>query len=147
MKPLSNDLRRRIIDRIQTNEESQPEIAEHFAVSLSFVEKLWFRFRSTGKFEALPHAGGRERSLKDEESFLRQQVAEQPDVTLVELAERIAAQTGKPRVSATTLSQELRRLNLPRKKRSFTPVNGKLSAFKSDEPNIKRRWRRKLLGS
>lgn len=28
MKPISNDLRRRIIDRIQDNEESQPEIAE-----------------------------------------------------------------------------------------------------------------------
>lgn len=27
MKPIFNDLRRRIIDRIQENEESQPEIA------------------------------------------------------------------------------------------------------------------------
>lgn len=28
MKPISEDLRRRIIDRIQENEESQPDIAE-----------------------------------------------------------------------------------------------------------------------
>lgn len=116
MKPFSNDLRHRIIDRIQTNEESQPEIAEHFAVSLSFVEKLWSRFRSTGKFAALPHAGGRARSLKQDEDLIRQQIAEQPDATLEELAQKIAAQTGKSRVSATTISQELCRLNLPQKR-------------------------------
>jgi len=28
MKPISNDLRRRIIEAIQENEETQPEIAE-----------------------------------------------------------------------------------------------------------------------
>lgn len=117
MKPYSDDLRRRIIDRIQTNEESQLEIAAHFAVSLSFVEKLWCRFRSTGKFAALPHAGGRERALKDNEGLIRQQIDQQPDQTLVELAQKIAAQTNQPPVSATTISQELRRLNLPRKKR------------------------------
>jgi transposase len=117
MKPYSNDLRRRIIDRLQANEESQPEIAEHFAVSLSFVEKLWSRFRSTGKFAALPHAGGRARALKMEESLIRREIAAQPDTTLVELAEKVALESGKARVSATTMSQELRRLNLPRKKR------------------------------
>jgi transposase len=41
MQPISNDLRRRIIEAIQENEESQPEIAERFSASLSFVEKLW----------------------------------------------------------------------------------------------------------
>ncbi|MGI8641857.1 MAG: hypothetical protein ACR2MG_18155 [Pyrinomonadaceae bacterium] len=37
MKPFSNDLRRRIIEAIQGNEESQPEIAGRFSVSLSFL--------------------------------------------------------------------------------------------------------------
>ncbi len=117
MKPLSNDLRRRIIEAVQENEESQPEIAERFSVSLSAVEKLWHRFRLTGKFEALPHAGGRARLLKDDEALIRIEVAHQPDVTLVELVEKLARTTGKPAVSLMTMSDQLRRWQLPRKKR------------------------------
>lgn len=117
MKPISNDLRRRIIDRIQENEQSQPDIAEQFSVSLSFLEKLWHRFRATGSYEALPHAGGRQRALKENEALIRQAVAEQPDLTLEELATRVSAETNKPQVSGRTISEELRRLQLPRKKR------------------------------
>lgn len=117
MKAYSNDLRRRIIDRIQENRESQPEIAEQFAVSLSFVEKLWSRFRSTGKFEVLPHGGGNPRILQNQELLIRSLVAQQSDRTLAELVEQVAARTGQPKASLETMSAELRRLNLPRKKR------------------------------
>ena len=117
MKPISNDLRRRIIETIQENEESQPEIAERFSVSLSFVEKLWHRFRSTGSYAALPHTGGRERLLKADEELLRAEVAAQVDITLAELAEKVAQVKNQPPVSLMTMSVELRRLGLPRKKR------------------------------
>lgn len=117
MKPYSNDLRRRIIERIQKNEESQPEIAELFNVSLSFVEKLWHRFRTTGSYQALPHGGGRERLLSGDEQLIRSEVRQQPDITLGELVERVAFQTGKAKVSLETMSDELQRLDLRRKKR------------------------------
>lgn len=117
MKPISTDLRRRIIDRLQENEESQPEIAEHFSVSLSFVEKLWRRFRETGAYEALPHGGGRQRALKEDEALIRQAIAAQPDLTLEELVTHVAAETNQPRVSGRTMSEQLRRLRLPRTKR------------------------------
>ena len=123
MKPISNDLRRRIIEAIQENEESQPEIAERFAVSLSFVEKLWHRFRVTGSYEPLPHAGGRARLLKDDEELIRAEVKAQADITLAELTEKIATATGKAAVSQMTMSEELRRLNLPRKKSWFMLVS------------------------
>lgn len=116
MKPISNDLRLRIIKAIQENEESQPEIAERFAVSLSFVEKLWHRFRLTGQYEAKAHGGGRQRLLKQNEELIRSEVKAQADITLAELAEKVAAATGTEPVSLMTMSLELRRLNLPRKK-------------------------------
>jgi putative transposase len=116
MKPISNDLRLRIIEAIQKNEDSQPEIAERFSVSLSFVEKLWHRFRTTGSYQAQPHAGGRERLLKDDEPLIRSEVAAQPDITLAELCETVALKTGKVEVSVMTMSAELKRLRLPRKK-------------------------------
>lgn len=117
MKPISNDLRRRIIEAIQENEESQPEIAERFSVALSTLEKLWHRFRATGKFEALPAGGGRRRLLQDSEDLIRAAVAAQPDITLAELSEQAAQATNQPPVSLMTMSLELRRLRLPRKKR------------------------------
>ena len=87
MKAYSSDLRRRIIGAIQDNEETQPEIAERFSVGLSFVEKLWRPFREIGSYEALPHSGGRERLLKNDEALSRRKVAERPDITLLELAQ------------------------------------------------------------
>ena len=114
MRAYSNDIRRRIIERIQGKKKSQREIAESFSVSLSFIEKLWQRFRTTGSFEAKPHAGGCERLLKDYEALIRAEVKAQSDITLAELAEKVAM--SGPRVSLMTMSDELRRLKLPRKK-------------------------------
>jgi len=117
MKPISNDLRRRIVEAIQENEESQSEIAERFSVALSTVEKLWHRFRTTGSYEPLPHSGGRTRLLETEEEVIRAAVAAQPDITLAELTTQVALQKSQPPVSLMTMSGELRRLGLPRKKR------------------------------
>src|SRR3712207_5982694 len=107
MKPISDDLRLRIIQAIQENEETQPEIAERFSVSLSTVEKLWCRFRLTGSYLPKPHAGGRERLLQNDEELIRQEIRRQPDITLAELREKVSAETGKEPVSLMTISEEL----------------------------------------
>jgi transposase len=146
MRPISNDLRWRIIEAIQENEESQPEIAERFAVSLSTLEKLWHRFRTTGKFEALPHAGGRHRLLEADEELIRSEVAVQPDITLAELSATVAFQKNQPPVSLSTMSEELRRLELRRKKRWFTFPSAISSASERAAWNIRRKWRQVLDG-
>jgi transposase len=119
MKPYSQDLREKIVRALEEQEETQEEIAFRFSVSLSFVAKLWRRWRETGSCAALQHAGGRARSLQAHEAFLRREVAKQPDVTLSELRER-AAQEGTPQVCLATLCVELQRLRLPRKKSRST---------------------------
>jgi transposase len=115
MRPYSQDLRQRIIEAIQANEDPQAEIAQTFGVSLSFVEKLWRRWRTTGDIAPRPHAGGGTRQLKDQVEMLRREVGRQPDVTLEELRERVIAAHG-PSVSLATLCRELQRLALPVKK-------------------------------
>jgi len=122
MKPYSQDLRERIIAALETGTDPQSEIAATFAVSLSFVEKLWSKWRKTGNCDALPHAGGRERSLKNDESKIRAAVAAQPDLTLAELCEQVATDNG-PSVVPMTMCRELKRLNLPRKKSRHMPPN------------------------
>ena len=119
MRAYSNDLRQRIIERVREKKESQAEIARHFSVSVSFVEKLWHRFRTTGSFEAKPQGGGRERLLKEYEGLIRAEVKAQSDITLAELVEKVAEASGKPRVGLMTMSDELRRLRLPRKKNAL----------------------------
>lgn len=118
MKPYSQDLREKIVRALEAD-DTQEEVADRFAVSLSFVEKLWRRWRASGSCAALPHAGGRQRSLREHEAAIRKEVSEQPDVTLSELCDRLAA-AGAPAVCRATMCTELRRLDLPRKKSRFT---------------------------
>ena len=121
---------------IQANELSQADIAEHFSVSLPFVEKLWHRFRTTGKYQAKPHAGGVKRSLKDDEQIIREIVQTQPDLTLAELCERVAVASGKRAVTTATMCVELQRLKLPLKKSRFTPASEKASGFSKAESSM-----------
>ncbi len=139
MKAYSDDLRLRIIRMIQANELSQAEIAGHFSVSLPFVEKLWHRFRTTGKYQAKPFAGGVKRFLKDDENLLRELVKEQSDLTLAELCERVSKATGKPLVTTATMCVELQRLKLPLKKSRFTPQSEKPSGFSKGASNMPRK--------
>ena len=129
MKPYSDDLRLRVIETIQENELTQPEIAEQFSVSLPFVEKLWHRFRTTGSYQAKPHAGGVKRFLKDAEEMLRELIKLEPDITLAGLCERVSKETGKPKVTTATMCVELQRLKLPLKKSRFTLPSEKAREF------------------
>jgi len=130
MKPYSDDLRLRIIETIQENELTQPEIARQFSVSLPFVEKLWHRFRTTGNYKTKPHAGGVKRFLQDDEELLREIVRTEPDLTLADICERVSKETGKRAVTTATMCVELQRLKLPLKKSRFTPQREKPNEFK-----------------
>jgi transposase len=133
MKPYSQDLRDRIIQALEAGTETQRAIAERFCVSGSFVEKLWQRWRSRGSSAAKPHAGGRPCALHEHWEWLRTEVAQQPDATLAELRDRIAAAQG-PRVSAATICRALQRLRLPLKKSRSTPRSVTRSASRPSAP-------------
>jgi transposase len=125
MRAYSQDLRARIVDALAAQDGSHAEIAERFAVSLSFVEKLWQRWRTTGNCAARPHAGGRRRSLRGAERLIRAELAQQPAMTLATLCERVA-QAGYPQVTTKTMCLELQRLRLPLKKSRSRRVNATL---------------------
>ena len=113
---ISDDLRARIIRFYQNHDDyTQQDIADEFGVSLSFVEKLLRRWRTTGSSAALPHGGGRCSPLTQHDATLQKLVAAQPDATLGELQTRLAAQK-KLVVSQATICRALQRLRLVRKK-------------------------------
>lgn len=120
MTPYSLDLRQKIIAALERSVGSQRAVADLFGVSLSFVERLLQRQRTTGTLAPRPHAGGPPRCLDEaDEQVIRQRLEQQPDSTLDELGEALAQQRGKS-VSRATLGRTVQRLNLPRKKRLST---------------------------
>lgn len=116
MKAYSQDLRERVVAAVEAGQYSQLEIATIFEVSDSTIDKWMKRWRDTRSVAALPFAGGRQRVLKTCEALLRAEVKQQPDVTLAELCEHVAAQT-EVTASRSMMSRELQLLALPRKKR------------------------------
>ncbi len=123
MKSYSPDLRERVLAAVQEGEHSQAKLAKHFKIGLSTLEKWLRRQRETGDCAALPHGGGRTRTLQDCETFLRAEIKKQPDATLEELCSRVA-QTQGLQVSPSMLCRELQRLKLPRKKRRSMIASG-----------------------
>jgi transposase len=115
MKAYSLDLRERVIAMLQEGEFSQPQIAEHFQISVGTVENWWRRWRVLGHLA--PHAGssGPDRTLEPCASIIRRTVRQQPDATLEELCDAVYTQTGV-RASPSMMCRELQQLNLPRKK-------------------------------
>jgi transposase len=83
MKPLSNDLRQRILDAVDRREGSRRQLAVRFSVDVSTITRLLQLRRETGAFDPRPHAGGTEPTL-DQEGLerLRRLVEETPDATL-----------------------------------------------------------------
>ena len=63
MRPLSNDLRERIVAAVRLGKYSLRQLAEVFVVNLSTIVRLLQRYRTTGSVRLKPHAGGTERKL------------------------------------------------------------------------------------
>ena len=128
MKAYSTDFRERVAAASRVGDRSILQVAAQFSVSVSFVNKLLKRQRTSGTVAALPHAGGPAPLLDGAaRAQLAACVARQPDATLDELRVLPAA-SGGPVVGRTTLWQGLQALDLRRKKSVSTPPSAPPSA-------------------
>jgi len=90
MRPLSNDLRRRILDAVDNGEGTRRELAERFAVDPSTITRLLQLRRRTGSAAPRPHGGGRPPALDAaKRERLRRLVREDPDATRAQLRDRL----------------------------------------------------------
>lgn len=116
MKPLSPDLRLRIIDAYENQEGTQADLAARFKVGQASVERLVRLKRETGSIEPRPHAGGTPpRITEDDRARLIEDFEREPDLRQADLAERFTEE-GRP-LSQQAVSRGLRRLGITRKKR------------------------------
>jgi transposase len=83
MQPLSNDLRKRILEAVDNKEGSRRKLAARFKVNTATITKLLRLRRETGSYEPRPHGGGVAPTLdQDALERLRGLVEETPDATL-----------------------------------------------------------------
>jgi transposase len=117
-KPYSRDLRNKIIEAYQNGEGSMRQLGKRFKVSVTFIFSLLKRLSKTGSIDPKPHGGGRSPGVKAEgQTFLKQLVEKQPDLTLEEIATEYQKDF-KP-VSTSTIDRTLNKLKLTRKKKSL----------------------------
>jgi transposase len=105
VKPLSNDLRERVVAFVEAG-QSRRAAAAHFRVSPSFVIKLMMLFRQTGRVDHRQLGGQRRFKLDRHRSFILERVAERADITMPELAVKLALATGT-RADPSSLSRWL----------------------------------------
>jgi putative transposase len=110
--PLSNDMRRRIIEA-KGNGDSIQRIAREKGVGTNTIACLLKLYRETGSYEPRPLRNGRKPRL-DKETLekIRKRIEEQPDIALYELKEEFALPVSLPALCKTIN----RKLGLRRKK-------------------------------
>src|SRR5712672_2557534 len=113
-KPYSADLRRRVVETIEGG-TTIPEAAEQCGVSISSVVRFLKLHRETGSVESAKFGGYKDFALAAHEDLVRQLVADQPDITLAELGDRLAKK--KITVEKSSISRFLHHLKLPFKKK------------------------------
>jgi transposase len=124
MKAYSQDLREKVVAAVAQDRQSNRQIAETLDISEPTIERWTRRQRETGSVAASAHAGGVARVLAPHETFLRDAVKAQSDISLDELCVQIKAKLGL-KVSGSMVSRELTRLRLARKKSRSTTRNAK----------------------
>ena len=88
-RPLSNDLRKRIIDA-KLRGDTEDVIAREKEVNKSTITKLWALYRETGSYEARPNPNGRKPALSPQQlESITNRINEQPDIALQELIDEL----------------------------------------------------------
>jgi transposase len=121
-KAYSDDLRRKLLEAHQLGEGSLEQLAGRFRVSVSWAKKVSAAFRRTGRMERPPAGprGPRSKLTPEIQRELRGWIELQPDLTLVELQQRLVARRGLYS-SLSRLWEVLGVLGLRLKKSHSTP--------------------------
>ena len=95
-KPLSPDLRIRIIQAVEVEGMSRRAAAERFGVAPSTAVELLRQWKATGTYEARPQGGDRRSApIEAHAAELVALVETTPDITLAEIADHLFATHGE----------------------------------------------------
>jgi transposase len=115
MQAYSQDLRDRVLRALERG-EGLTEIARRFEVSRLWVYQVRERMQKTGERCSFPIGGHRKSRFAEAEPLLRAWIAEQPDLTLGELQQRLGQHGFAAKIGA--LWHQLNKWKLTFKKNS-----------------------------
>ncbi len=113
-KPYSEDLRRRVVETIDSG-ATIPEAAEECGVSISSVVRFLKLYRTTGSIGAAKFGGYKGFALASHEKLVKGMIEEQPDITLAELKAQLA--TREVSVGKSSIARFLAYMKLSYKKK------------------------------
>lgn len=121
-KAYSDDLRRKLLEAHQQGEGSLPQLAARFRVSVSWAKTISAALGRTGRMERPPAGprGPRSKLTEEVRKQLRGWIAEQPDLTLMEMQRRLSRER-RLAVSVGRLWAVLREMGLRLKKSHSMP--------------------------
>ena len=114
MRPLSQDLRQRIIAARERG-AGTGEVCRRFGVSRKSVERFWKQHRLTGICQPKQIGGYRRSRLEKHDRTLRRWIDQQVDLTLSQLQERCRQELNVA-IGLTALWHRLEKLGLSYKK-------------------------------
>jgi transposase len=140
-RPISLDLRQRILAAYDQNEGTREEVAQRFRVSLGMVKKLLQQRRRTGDIACrYDRCGGQLKIVASHRQKLRELLSRKPDLTLEELRRAAALDC-----TIQAIHYVLAEMGLTYKKRHSAPVSktGRtLSGHAGTGGGSNRRWTR-----
>ena len=111
------ELRERIVDAVDRGVGSAREVARPFRVAVNSVYNLLELREQTGSLQPRPNPGGQRPAIPPERhDEVRQLLAEQPDLTLAQIRDRLGLNCSEAAVCRT-----LKKLKLTRKNNRCTP--------------------------
>jgi transposase len=121
-KAYSDDLRRKLLEAHRLGEGSLDNLAGRFRVSVSWAKSVSATWRRTGRMEKPPAGprGPRSKLTPEIQGELCTWIELQPDLTLMELQQRLVARRGLYS-SLSRLWEVLGAMGLRLKKSRFTP--------------------------
>ena len=147
-KPYANDLRIVAVRLIEEG-HTRPEVAELCGISLSSVGRFIKRYRCTGSISPAKFGGYKGYALSQYAEQIKRWLAEQPDLTLLEIQARLAGM--KVTVAASSVFRFLRHLGLrykksgargrtgpPRRRRYASAIAAKAGQSRSQSTGIHR---------
>jgi transposase len=129
MKPYSLDFRQKILEIREKEKLSVRQLAKHFHVATSFIQKIVKQYQETGDLNPLPQGGHPKPKIGKEELVTLVEIIEKNnDATLHELCDLLDKETGV-RVSISTMGRVTQKLNYSLKKKHYTQQRKPVKEF------------------
>jgi transposase len=129
---LSDDLRKRVVEAVVESGLSRNAAAKRFEVSIASAVRWVKRFETTGEISPAPSGGDRRSGrIEAHRDYLLGLIRRTPDITLLEIQERLVANCGE-RFSSSVLWRFFDRHEITFKKRPRTPRSSSVRTFSSN---------------